>query len=317
MIQVKKDNVDYEIEVDVMEELNPYDWNRARIKPDEMVSCSPFRNDGSPSFSINLTTGLWIDFGSDDYMSKGNLTSLLSFLRNETPNEVDSYLLDKYGIDLSDITKLSLNIDFNIETKVDTVISTEVYQQYAYRSPYLATRGISEKVQRAFKVGYDKKGKAIALAWTDIKGNIVNIKFRSVNTKRFYYYPTGQAIRNHIFGMHFVYKMKCERVFLVESEIDALYMWSNGLPAIALGGSNISDKQKQLIQRSPIKDLVIATDNDRVGREIREKVIKAFIGYKELHDLDLPESVKDVNELEPTALKELAKNTTPVSIVIF
>jgi len=317
MITIVRNEVEYELPVDVLEELSFYDWNRARVKPDEMVSCSPFRYEKSPSFSINLSSGLWRDFGATGDYGQGNLIGLLSFLRNEAFVEVEDYLLEKYGIDLSDINKLELNFDLSFDTKVETSISIEEYKKFAFRSPYLATRGISEKVQRAFKIGYDKRSKAVAFPWFDVKGNIINIKFRSTENKRFFYYPTGQAIRNHIYGMHFIYKGDIKKAYIVESEIDALYMWSNGFPAIALGGSNISEKQKQLISRSPIETLVYATDNDKVGQEIREKLTAMYIGSKELEEIAFPESVKDVNELSPEQLKEVATNTKPVEFSIF
>lgn len=317
MIEIKRNDIDYELPVDVLEEINYYEWDRARVKTGEMVACSPFRSDGSPSFSINLDTGLWIDFGSNDFHSKGNLITLLSFLRNDTPQEVENYLLEKYGIDMSDVDKLELNINFDIDVKVSASISTDEYKKYAFRSSYLATRGISEKVQRAFKVGYDKVAKAVAFAWTDIEGNIINVKFRSVKSKIFFYYPTGEAIRDHIYGMHFIYKMKCEKVYIVESEIDALYLWSNGFPAIALGNSKFNDKRKQLILRSPIKTLVIATDNDKAGEEIRGKIIKAIVGYKNLHEFSFPIGVKDVNDMDSETLKRVVENTTPIEIDIF
>ncbi|MDA2738439.1 toprim domain-containing protein [Bacillus cereus group sp. Bc015] len=318
MITIYRNGVEYELNVDIPEELSYYDWHRARPKENELVACSPFRDETSPSFSINLETGLWIDFGSThDLYSKGGLVTLLSFLRNETPTEVEDYLLDKYGIDLSDVNKLKLNVNFNIDTKVDTIISIEDYQQYAYRSPYLAGRGISEKVQRAFKVGFDRKSKAVAFAWTDIKGNIVNIKFRSTKSKQFYYYPTGQQLRNHIYGMHFIYKLKPETVFLVESEIDCLYMWTHGFPAIALGGSKISDKRKQLLLRCPSSRIVLATDNDSVGMEIREKVKKLLIGYKDLYEIQIPNNYKDVNDIPPEILKEVCNKAIPVNLKLF
>lgn len=318
MITIYRNEVYYDLNVDIPEELSFYDWRRARPKEHEMVACSPFRDESSPSFSINLENGKWIDFGSNsDLYSKGGLVSLLSYLRNETIEEVEDYLLDKYGIDLSDVDKLELNVNFDISTKVDTIISHEEYQQYAYRSPYLAGRGISEQVQRAFKVGFDRKSNAVALAWHDVKGNIVNIKFRSTKSKQFYYFPTGQQLRNHIYGMHFIYKMKPETVFLVESEIDCLYLWSIGVPAIALGGSKISDRRKQLLLRCPAKRIVLATDNDKVGNEIREKVTKLLIGYKEIHEITIPKNYNDVNDVPPEILKRVCSNTTPVNLILF
>jgi DNA primase len=313
VITIKRNNFEYELPVDVLEELSQYDWYRAKVKTNEMIACSPFRNDSHPSFSVNLETGLYIDFGSED---KGNLITLLSFLRNETPQEVENYLLDKYGIDLSDVDKLELNIDFNTDTEVSTIISIEEYKQYAYRSPYLKGRGISEKVQKAFKIGFDRKSNAVAFAWQDIKGNIINVKFRSTKTKQFFYYPNGQPIANHIYGMNFIYKMGIKKAFIVESEIDALYLWSYGYPAIALGNSKLNDARKALLLRSPIETLVIATDNDKVGKEIKDKIIKATVGYKELHEVIFPETAKDINDLTPEQLKDVAEKTTPVNIMI-
>ncbi|MHC5291092.1 DNA primase [Bacillus licheniformis] len=317
MLTIKRDGRDYELNVDVLEELNYYEWNRARVKPNEMVACSPFRNERSPSFSINLETGLWIDFGSDEEFSRGNLITLLAYLRNETPQEVENYLLDKYGIDLSDISSLELGIDLTFEENHYPTISIEEYRKYAFRSPYLAQRGISEKVQKAFKIGFDKQASAVAFPWIDIHGNIVNIKFRSTKSKYFFYHPAGQQIKNHIYGMYFIYKKRCETAYLVESEIDALYLWSNGFPAIALGGSNVSGHQRQLILRSPVKRLVFATDNDLVGKDIRTRLTDFLIGYKDLHEIVLPSGVKDVNDLPPEQLRKVCDNTRQVEVTLF
>ncbi|MDE1381247.1 toprim domain-containing protein, partial [Bacillus licheniformis] len=184
------------------------------------------------------------------------------------------------------------------------------------RSPYLGKRGISEKVQRAFKIGFDKKSNAVSFPWMDIHGQIVNIKFRSTKSKQFYYHPTGQPLRDHIYGLHFIYKLGYETVYLVESEVDALYLWSHGLPAIALGGSKISEKRKQLLLRSPIKKLVLATDNDAVGQEIREKVKRLLVGYKEVYEVILPDDVKDVNDIPSEQLKEVCDNAKPSEITL-
>ncbi|MFR7272426.1 toprim domain-containing protein [Streptococcus pneumoniae] len=314
---IRKNGFEYDIDVDIREELSYFDWHRANPKGNEMLACSPFRDEHTPSFAVNLETGLWQDFGGFGSQSKGNIITLLSYLRNETPSEIEEYLLDKYGIDLSDVDKLELNIDFNIDNVINTVISNEDYRKYAFRSPYLEKRGISEKVQRAFRIGYDKSSKAVSFPWQDINGNIVNIKFRSTTSKQFFYYPKGQQLRNHIYGLHFIYRLKSEIVFLVESEIDALYLWTHGFPAIAIGGSKISDKRKQLLLRSPIKRLVLATDNDAVGNEIREKVTEMLIGSKEIYEIHFPENVKDVNDLSPDELIKVCNSAKPRNISLF
>ncbi|MGF9741561.1 toprim domain-containing protein [Priestia megaterium] len=303
----------HELEIDVMEEISEYQWDRARPRTGEFTACSPFRSDGSPSFSISTETGQWIDFGaSNDLYSKGSLVLLLSFLREETTTEVEDYLIDKYGIDLTDAESLELNIDLSETKKEPRIISIDEYKRYAYKHPYLGTRKISDKVQRAFKTGFDRGVKAVALAWHDKDGNIINVKFRSIKSKQFYYFEGGQELRNHIYGLHFIYRMNCKRVYIVESEIDCLFLWSCGLPCIALGGSKLSDARKKLLLRSPIETLVIATDNDAVGEEVKQKIVKATLGYKNLEEIHLPLNVKDVNELTPEEVIEIDKNATPL-----
>jgi 5S rRNA maturation endonuclease (ribonuclease M5) len=270
----------------------------------------------SPSFSINLETGLWIDFGAglEEYYKKGDLTLLLSYLRSETPSEVEDYLLDKYGIDLGDVEKLSLGLSLTVEEVKPFVMTLDEYKAYAFRHPYLAGRGITEKVQKSFKVGYDNKRKAIALPWMDIHGNIINVKFRSVTSKMFFYLPDGQQLRNHIYGMHWIYKLGCETVYVVESEIDCLYLWSQGKPAIALGGSNMSPAQRQLILRSPMKTLVIATDNDEAGKKIKDKLITNLVGIIDLKQITFPIGVNDVNDMAPDQLIPVLENYSDISI---
>jgi DNA primase len=307
---------DYELDIDVLEELDPYDWYRGRVRVQEFTACSPFRNESSPSFSINLETGLWIDFGAgiEEYYKKGDIVLLLSYLRAEDNRSVEDYLIEKYGIDLGDTEKLQLGLNLTLEEVTPFTMSLDEYKQYAFRHPYLGGRGITETVQKAFKVGYDTKRKAIALPWMDIYGKIINVKFRSVNSKMFFYLPDGQQLRNHIYGMNFVYKLGCETVYVCESEIDCLYLWSHGKPAIALGGSNMSAKQRQLILRSPITQLVIATDNDLAGEKIKDKIVGNLNGLIKLSEIELPVGVKDVNDLAPNRLLPVLENHIPIPL---
>ncbi|GAK00891.1 toprim domain-containing protein [Geomicrobium sp. JCM 19055] len=295
-----------ELHVDVMEELSFYieSFDRGSEKVDEFVSCSPFRSERTPSFSISLDTGQWIDFGADEYdlFKKGGLVKLLSFLRNETYEEAEHYLLDRYGIDISDPDVLAFTIDLQEDSSNDRIISLDEYRKYAYRHNYLATRGISEKVQRSFKVGYDKRSKAITFPWMNRNDEIVNIKYRSVKSKQFYYYGEGQPIRNHLYGMNFIHKLNITEAYIVESEIDALYLWTHGFPAVALGGSNLSSAQSKLFTRSPIENLIIAVDNDSVGEWISTAISKRLNGLMTLEKIKYPNHVKDVNDLSSDEL---------------
>lgn len=303
MITVKDQN----LAIDVLEELSPYEFYKARNRGTELTSCSPFRSEDSPSFSINLETGQWIDFGaSGESNGKGNLVTLLSFLRGEPYEQTEQYLIDKYGITYRNLDTIQLNIKLDMNKKDGRTISLEEYKQYAYRHHYLDGRGISDKVQRAFKIGYDRVNKAVAFPWFDTEGNIVNVKFRSVRSKHFHY-ADGQPIRNHLYGIHFIKELLPTRpepfAYIVESEIDALYLWSNGYPAIAIGGSNITRQQISLIKRSPIRQLIVATDNDDVGFKVKAKIVNELLGYLDLYEIEFPTGKKDVNDLTKDELR--------------
>ena len=98
-----------------------------------------------------------------------------------------------------------------------------------------------------------------------------------------------------------------KEVWCVESEIDALYLWSNGIPAIAFGGDSINEKQKKLILNSGLESLVIATDNDVVGQRFGEVLAGEFMGVLEIKFIKIPDNYKDINDLNPQQLKNCQK----------
>ena len=133
------------------------------------------------------------------------------------------------------------------------VLGQEKYEDVVGKpSVYLLSRGISEQAQRQFDTGIGKEGDAIAIPWHDSKGRIINIKYRSMLGKEFWFSSGGQPIKNHVYGLFLIKQYKIKEVWAVESEIDALYLWSLGYPAVAFGGGSINDKQKNLLLNSEV-----------------------------------------------------------------
>lgn len=294
------------LDINYMAELEPYldQFNRYRIKGDEFEACSPFRSEKSPSFAVNLESGAWVDFGADDdRYYKGHFTALLSFLRGETWQDTNIYLESVYGAPIDvDSVELSLQLQTDEITHYPRETASALLRPFMYRHPYLESRGITEVVQRAFKVGYDRENRAVALPWVDKDGNLVNIKFRSIQNKYFYYLEDGLPIKSHVYGLHAVHVKKCVEVWVVESEIDAMYLWSNGIPAVALGRAGMNQRQAQLIINSPIESLVIATDNDKAGRRVAEHIKNVLGGILALSEVVFPPNIKDVNDMSSEQL---------------
>lgn len=298
-----------ELDIDVREEIERYEWRNVRDKGVEFVCCSPFRDEKHASFSINLETGLWIDFGSyDDHWKKGNLVRLLAWLEDTTEEDIEDGLLEGYGYEVDD-EENRLEIDLDATAARQKFFEKEDVAPYSTPEyGYLEGRGVSRSVQDAFGIGYDRKGKgAVAFFWRDaFTGAIVNIKFRLIHEKKFYYADGGQQVKNHLYGLWEARQAGHHDLYLVESEIDALYLWSVGIPAIALGGSFLSESQKEIVVRSDIESLVIATDNDEAGNRVRRQIRRELGGDVILRDLVLPEGA-DVNDLSPEQLKEIPR----------
>lgn len=290
---------EHDLDIAVQEELEAFDWSGAEIRGNKFIACSPFRSERHPSFAVNLDSGLWIDSGnSDEYQHKGNLVKLLSLLRNEEYVETEDYLIEKYATILSDTDSLTLCLNLAVEQNTHKTFSmASLGHLYMVKTDYLNKRGISAAVQEQFHIGYDPVNKAIALLWTDGKGAIINVKYRRTYAKSFYYEKEGQPIKHYVYGLYQCKIHKAKRVFICESEIDALTLWTHGYPAIAVGGSSLSENQKRLILSAGIEELVIATDNDVVGNRFREFLKGEFMGILTVLDFVTPAKVKDVNEL--------------------
>lgn len=307
----------YELEIDVAEELDSFQWDKQETTGDEFKACSPFRDERKPSFYINLETGLWKDFGaSDDAWKQGNLIQLISFLNNVSYEESEEYLLEKYNVEIKDVDGLELSINIQMEEPEPKVFSRKELEPYLFRKKsYLLNRGVSEEIQKKFVVGYDRKSDAVAFFWLDaITGKVTTVKFRSTKGKQFYYIKGGQPVRNHVFGLYQAIQEGCSKVYIVESEIDALYLWSNGIPAIALGGSYLSPAQKRLLMISGIQCFVIATDDDDAGRRIKESLKKELTGFYEVLEITLPDYAKDINDVKQEDIEKVTNSEELVTL---
>jgi len=296
------------LEIDVLEELNDYLYlfGRWKLRDNKLQSCSPFRTETNPSFAVNLENGTWIDSGStDDRFKKGGFVSLLMYLRNETFPETMEYLSEKYVFDWSRDTQPDLEIAIELAPS-PTVLPKSVFAPYLFRSTYLEGRHISTNTQNKFSIGYDVEHKAIAIPWFDYKGNLVNIKFRSVESKKFWYLPDGDRVHDHIYGLHLLKRNKAEYAFLVESEIDAMTFAEVGEPALAFGGSHLSKRQEWLLKSvAGLRRVILASDNDGVGQAFRKQLEDRLGGLMQVDEFNIPENYKDINDIPIEELREL------------
>lgn len=296
------------LNVDIEHEVSKYSWERPKWSKEKLIACSPFRDERNPSFAVSLETGVWIDSGcTDDKFRKGNFVKLLAFLRRETWDEAEEYLIDEYAPELIDVENIDLKIDLGKgEKEKPTFLSMDDLKPFHYKHPYLERRGLTQKTQRAVKIGYDPESKSIVIPWFDIEGRLVNWKHRSVSTKWFWYSEEGGRIKHHLYGLHLVTRLdRRERVFIVESEIDALTLWQAGYSAVATGSASMSKEQERLIHKAGIKTVIIATDNDEAGERAKKSIMKRLGGFIPLEEVIFPVGRKDINDFTEKELKNI------------
>ena len=295
-----------DVPINIWSELEPYldHFKDYRIRGDKLQACSPFRYERHPSFAVNLENGTWVDSGSPtDLYHKGNFISLLAYLRQEEYQDTEEYLIQAYHVMMEEVDRLQLKM--NLAQEVPSTFNWKDMKHLHHRHPYLARRGISKEVQHLFLVGYDKEHEAIALPWISTKKEIINIKYRSIRYKQFFYEQDGQLTKNYVYGLAQCIHKGYKDVAIVESEIDCMYLWSNGIPSVAMGHAGINKTQINLLANAGVEIVTIASDNDEAGYRFRESMEKNLPRYFTVMSLDFPMCYKDVNEIPSKELIEL------------
>jgi DNA primase len=275
MIKIRSHSVD----VDVRTELEQFNWTRPKWSSDKLIAASPFRYDKSPSFFVNFTgeyAGTWGDSGHyDQEWASGNFTKLLAFLRNETYEETEEYLLGEYGRHEDQSENVSIRPISLVIQRNRQPLNADILAKYAEDYSYLKSRGISEETQWQMGVLYDRESKAAVIPWNLTEKKLKNVKFRTVYGKTFWYYKGGQPIRELVYGI----ERAQPTTIICEAEIDALSWMEAGYAAVAVGGASFNGWKRDLILRSPIEELIIVTDNDKAGGKLRKEIEVAMKGH--------------------------------------
>jgi len=184
------------------------------------------------------------------------------------------------------------------EEKLKYIDKSEL-DKYRYIHKYLLNRGISKEIIRKFDIGYDKEQDCITFPNKDVNGNILFFATRHTKKKRFHYPPGAKKV---VYGLYEIKRelkkgAKIDEIYLTESMVDALTIWSWGKYAVALNGTGNSNQIKEL-NEFPCRTYVLATDNDDAGKKARDflkknlknKILKQ-ISYKSYGDC------KDINDM--------------------
>lgn len=286
------------LHVDVRAELEQYEWTRPSWSGDKLIAASPFRYDSTPSFFVRLEdygdypAGTWVDSGAyDAEWASGNIVKLLAFLRNETYEETEDYLIGEYGFSV-DSTDIKLKPIKLAVQRARQPLNPDVLARHKTDYEYLESRGISAEIQRQAGVLYDAQSRAVVLPWRAANGGLANVKYRKTRGKVFWYQTGATPIRELVYGLD-----QAEATTVIcEAEIDALSWRQAGYAAIAVGGASFNGFKRDAIKRSCVRELIIATDNDKPGEKLRAEIERMMSGHVRIRQAYIDRRVKDANE---------------------
>lgn len=169
----------------------------------------------------------------------------------------------------------------------ESSVPLEELRSYDYIHPYMFQRKLTDEIIEKFEVGYDPKLSAITFP-VYVNGECKFVCKRRVKFKRF---EMPKMIEKPIYGLDYVTD---DEIYVVESIINCLTLWSYGKQAVALFGTG-SSKQIETLKNIRQRKLILALDGDDAGRNGTKKLQKALTN-KIVTTLTLPNG-KDINDL--------------------
>lgn len=270
--------------------VNSYEMKRKVAGDNAMVVC-PFHNDNNPSAGIKLhgdAKGVFRCF------TCGTAVPLIAYLEKVLGKEVAEKLISDNHILLTQDLTVALNFTEKKLGNNSYMLYTDTYNDY------LEGRGISKSTYERFKLGYDTYSKMIVFPVFDTQDRHLFNQRRSVDTH--YFLNKADSDKTKVlYGLNEVYKemrkSRVDKLYIVESIIDALYLWENGKPTIALLGSSVSEHQIRMLNKLPVSKIILATDNDKAGNKVAYKLYQELDKSKIIYRAIMPEGF-DVNDME-------------------
>lgn len=280
-------------------------------KGDNILVTCPHHDGGhenTPACNIYIGNDTKLPYGYFNCFVCGEKGSFLKFVAEcfDAPESyAKSWLLKNFGGEL--IAKnlfIGEPIVLNKNKGIKKHLDESILDQYQTWTPYLAKRKLSREICELFKVRYDPKYRQVIFPAYDMKGNLVMLTKRSIDTKTFY---LDKDVEKPVYCLDYIMKNNIKTVLITEGPFDCLTGWEYGFPTIATFGK-ISDYQIEQINKSCINIIYAAFDNDAAGRSFLETLKRKLTKRIIIIETKFPANKKDVNDLSKEELQEIVKN---------
>ena len=239
----------------------------------EVIGCCPVHEkrtgkaDRSPSWSINIGSGLWICHSCG---ARGNLPQLVAEITGSYESVFTIYnLMLNSGMDQLTNPKVY---------KKEAIVDWEKYMSFC--SPpesQLSKRGIALAQAERHGIRWDTYRESWIIPIISPSGELMGWQEKS--STGVLNFPTGVAKSEVLFGLDV---FNSNTAILVESPLDVVRFASafEGVQCLASFGVNISKKQIKLLSGC-CDNLIVALDNDKAGITVGKELMKSLPPFRQ------------------------------------
>lgn len=283
-----------------------------RRNGDNIQTCCPYHNNGlekRPSSGITLVHSNKNEAGTFHCFACGVVASLPELISHcfgfeDNGKQGEQWLIENFisGQSYSRMNIISTAVGgLFLKPSTTHYIKPEELEKYRFIHPYMYKRKLTDEIIEMFDVGYDKDTNCITFPCNDINGNCLFITRRNVSTKFFKMPPD---IDKPVYGIDKISK-DTKVIYVCESIINALTLWTWGKEAVALLGTGTENQYKTL-RDFPARKYILCFDGDEAGYKATTRFIKNV--RNKLIEYYIFPTGKDVNDLTYEEFEKLERN---------
>ena len=278
-----------------------------RIVPkgdDVRVTC-PFHKDGverHESCGVYSGDSDEIMYGNFHCFTCGESGPLWHFIAGCLDKSDDfgkQWLIERFGTLYVNRALNLQEIELSNQSHIKTLDASKLQEMQNFH-PYMIQRKLSPEICEKFSVKYDTVSKCLVFPVWDEKNNLVMLTRRSVFNK---FFIIDEDAEKPIYLLNYIKMNNIKKVLVCESQINCLYAWSLGFPAIALFGTG-TKYQYEILNKSGIRHYVLCFDGDTAGDKGTER-FKNNIRKDVFIDVVKVPRGKDLNDLSEEDARKL------------
>lgn len=286
---------------------------RGTLHGKELRALCPFHNDSNPSFSLHSAKGVWICFKC----GSGNFYELVERVLNCDPREAREWIENNGNqASIENILPTLKQVLFPTEEIIHTSQTWRIlYENLSNKTMpnWFLDRGFTWKTVNHWDIRYDPvwDSVVIPIRWhNELVGTVTRNTIKEPRYENSPGLPRSEILWGEISRVH-------KDIIICEGALDNLWLWQLEYNSIGLLGTQISQKQIQLLQQLGFGEIILALDNDEAGKKATENAVNEFLknGWMlpQLTQIYFPSHIKDPQDCNQELFKQLYNTRKSVS----